>query len=340
MAIGGRSVGTVAKSLIGLGAIVLIFFFLIRGLASNWGDLQTEDIDVQPALLLLSGLLLAGAILLYSVVWAGLISHFAGREPLPLGRLAKVFLYSWMGRYVPGKVAYPVGRFFLGRSLGFSPAALIRSLAYENVLLLVAAFALASVTLVPSLATEWASVLPYLALPVLAVGGVMALHPRVLRWALRFVLQRLGREPADVDWLLSPRQLAKVLALYMGALCLSGVGFYLLILSLTSYSPRYLPLAVGVFALAGIIGMISVFAPAGIGVREGVLVAVLQVTMPLELAILVALVARVWATVVDVLLVAGCLAVDYASGDRILLSAIRGGWGAKVSGDPSEVGDP
>lgn len=340
MVVGGRSIGAVARALVVLGALVLVFFFLIRTLASNWSELKAEDIDVQPALLVLSALLLAGDLLLRSVIWRELLSHFAGPGPLPMGRLSKVFIYSWIGRYVPGKVAFPVGRFVLGRSLGFSSGALIASLAYETVLLLVAACALASVTLIPSLATELESILPYVALPVLAVGGMVVLHPRILSWALRLVLRLRGREEADTTWLLPPRQMAKIIALYAGVFCVSGAGFYVLVLSLTSFSPRYLPLAIGAFTLGGVVGMLSLLVPAGIGVREGVLVGLLQVAMPLELAILVSLVARVWATVVDALVVGGCFAVDYLSGDRILLAAIRRGWRVEAGEASPEAIDP
>ena len=187
-----------------------------------------------------------------------------------------------------------------------------------------AAANLVSVTLVPTLAIESESVWPYLALPALAAGGVIVLHPRVLGRALRFGLRAAGRESVEFKRLLPPRQIAKVTSMYVGAFLLNGVGFYLLIVSLTDYSPRYLPLAVGLFGLAAVVGMVSVFAPAGIGVREGVLVAVLQTTMPVELAIFVALVARVLATVVDLLLIAGCFIYDQLSGERLLISAFRG----------------
>lgn len=331
------SIGGMARGLLALSAIALIFFFLIRSLAGNWGSLRSEEIDIQPALLLVSGLLLAGDILLRSIIWRELLAQASPEERPPLGRLARIFVYSWIGRYVPGKVAVVMGRFYLGRSVGLPSRTLIASIAYENVLFVVAASAVASATLVPSLAAESESVLPYLALPVLAVGGAVALQPPVLRRALSLVLRLLGKEEVTADWMLPTRRMAKVIALYIGVFWLSGLGFYLLIVSVTSYSPRYLPLAVGAFTLGGVVGMFSVFAPAGIGVREGILVGVLQFTMPVELAVLISLVARVWATVVDLLLVGGCFAYDYASGDRILIGALRGARSGEVEASPSEA---
>jgi uncharacterized membrane protein YbhN (UPF0104 family) len=169
---------------------------------------------------------------------------------------------------------------------------------------------------------------------------VVALQPPVLRRALQVILRFLGREPAEADWLLPSRQMAKVILFYVVVFCLSGTGFYLMIVSLTPFSPRYLPLSIGLFTLAGVAGMVSILTPAGIGVREGVIVGVLQFTMPFELAVLISLVARIWATVVDLLLLAGCFIYDFSSGDRLLLSAIRGTREPEAARDPAGAADP
>ena len=324
MQLQSRNVGVIARNLIGFGVIAAIFFFLGRSLVSNWSDLTAEDINIQPAILVASMLPAAAAIVLMAFIWRQIVAYLAGPLQANLGQLPKVFLYSWAGRYVPGKVAYVVGRFVLGRTAGVSGPVLVGSIVYENVLLITTGAAFATLTLLPILAIESESVLPYLVLPFVAVGGVVVLHPRVLGWAVRSAARLLGRElPAD-GWLLSPGQMARLIALVLVVHLVNGIGFYLLLNSVTSYSPRYLPLAAGAFALAGIVGMVSVFAPAGIGVREGILVAVLQTTMPVELAIFVALVARAWSTGIDLFLIAGCFFYDQLSRERLLRKALRG----------------
>ncbi len=313
-----------ARPVIGFGVIAAIFFFLGRSLVSNWSDLSAENVNIQPAILVASMLPAAAAIILMAFVWRQIVAYLAGPAQANLGQLPKVFLYSWAGRYVPGKVAYVVGRFVLGRTAGVSGPVLVGSIVYENVLLITTGAAFATLTLLPILAIESESVLPYLALPIVAVGGAVVLHPRVLGWAVRLAARLLGRELPEDGWLLSPRQMARLIALVLVVHLVNGVGFYLLLNSITSYSPRYLPLAAGAFALAGIVGMVSVFAPAGIGVREGILVAVLQTTMPVELAIFVALVARAWSTGIDLLLITGSFLYDQLSGERLLMRALRG----------------
>ncbi len=98
-----RNVGVIARYLIGFGAVGAIFFFLGRSLVSNWSDLTAEDIDVQPALLVVSTLPVAAAIILQAFIWKQIVAYLAGPDQSNLGQLPKVFLYSWIGRYVPGK---------------------------------------------------------------------------------------------------------------------------------------------------------------------------------------------------------------------------------------------
>lgn len=312
-----------ARYAIGLAIIVLTFFFLGRSLASNWSELRSEELDIQPALLILSGCLLAGDILMRSVVWWDLVGYFAGPSRPAYRLLVKVFLYSWLGRYIPGKVAYLVGRFYLGRSAGAPASALVGSIAYENVLILLTAMMLSALLLVPSLAVESESFWPYLALPAAAIGGVAVLYPPVLRRLLHLAMRITGRDLPDTDWILPPRRIARTVALSTVVFCFSGLGFYLLVASLTGYPMRYLPLAAGTMTLGAVVGTVSILTPAGLGVREGVLVGILQFTMPVELAVLVSVLARIWATVVDLSLVALCFGFDYVSGDRMFLSAFR-----------------
>ncbi len=327
----GRS-RTLLRTSIGLGLIVITVSFLGWSLASNWSDLTAEDVDIRPALLVASALPTALAIMLWAFVWRQIVVYLAPSGRGNSGQLPKIFLYSWMGRYVPGKVAYVVGRFVLGRSVGFSAPVLVGSMAYENVLLVTTGAAFATVALLPMLAIESESILPYLALPLVVVGGAVILHPRVLGWVVRLGARLLGRDLPPEGWQISSGQLAKLIGAFMVTHLVNGLGFYLLIISVTSYSPRYLPLAAGAFVLAGIVGMLSVFAPAGIGVREGVLVAVLQTTMPVELAVFISVAARVWATLIDVVLVGACFAYDYVSGERMLLSALRGSGAEESAG--------
>jgi uncharacterized membrane protein YbhN (UPF0104 family) len=57
----------------------------------------------------------------------------------------------------------------------------------------------------------------------------------------------------------------------------------------------------GADTLAGAIGMIVIFAPSGIGVREGIQLTLLSLIMPKELALIITVVTRLWNVLVDLL---------------------------------------
>lgn len=313
-----------ARPVLGVGLIAAIFTFLALSLVSNWSKLRSEDISIQPVLIVVSAVPLIAAIVLQAFIWRRVVEYMDGAGQQGLNQLPKVFLYSWVGRYVPGKVAYVAGRFVLGRSVGVSASKLVGGIAYELALLLVAGSAFATLTVLPSVAVESEAIWPYLALPAIVAGGFMALHPRVLQWGAEMAARFTGRDLGDFGWILPQRAIVTLGLRYLVVFALNGAAFYLLIVSVTSYSAGFLPLAAGAFALGSVFGLLSVVTPAGIGVREGILVTILHVSMPLELAILISLVARIWTTVADLLVVGGVLAFDYLSGERMLQAALRG----------------
>ncbi len=56
---------------------------------------------------------------------------------------------------------------------------------------------------------------------------------------------------------------------------------------------------IGVSNLAGALGMLAIFAPSGIGVREGILLGLLSIVMPTEFALLVTVTSRLWDVALD-----------------------------------------
>ncbi len=82
-----------------------------------------------------------------------------------------------------------------------------------------------------------------------------------------------------------------------------GVGFFLLVRALYPLPLSQAIYLTGAFALAGCIGSLSVIAPSGLGVREGVLILSLQTVVPNPVAALAAIVARLWASVPELVLI-------------------------------------
>jgi hypothetical protein len=71
------------------------------------------------------------------------------------------------------------------------------------------------------------------------------------------------------------------------------------------------------FAAAYVLGYLALFAPAGLGVREGFLVAFLTPTLGAGGAALAAVTSRVWTTVVEVIPAAAFWLAGMGKGDAV-----------------------
>jgi uncharacterized membrane protein YbhN (UPF0104 family) len=136
---------------------------------------------------------------------------------------------------------------------------------------------------------------------VLAVPFLLLLiAPPVIPFLLRLLPGRLGSGTLDQPLPLG----STVRAALWGAgsfVCL-GAHIAVLVGALTGWSDHTLPLSIGAISLAICVGVLAIPVPAGVGIRDGVLVLVLASILDGADLLLVAVASRVVLLVVDLLL--------------------------------------
>lgn len=232
-------------------------------------------------------------VLLLAGLWRSLLLRLGGGPLTPRAALA-VQAAAWSARYLPGKAGLAVAKVLLP---GGDRVAAGWAVAYEQLLFLGAGAAVVAACASGALALR-SAVLPGAApFAVLAVLGVALLAvaraaPRLDRW----VAARVGGEPrAHPDAL----ELAGRLLGFAAAHLVVGSGFVALLHALGHGATVGALLAIGALTAAHLGGIVAVFAPAGLGVRELLLAAVLAPTLGVAEATAVALVTRAWATLGD-----------------------------------------
>jgi len=277
---------------------------VVAAIAFVWGRRE----DVADAIARLSaaavvGSLAAAVAASYATMlaWRALLADLGARLPLPAA--GRVFFLGQLGKYVPGSVWAVLAQMELGRDYAVRRTS---SAAAGTLLLALAAttgVALA-VAMLPFVGIaglgqyRWVAIG---ALPLLAL-----LHPSVQQWLVRLGA-RILRRPIELPRM-SARGIARATAWITVAWVLFGVHLHLLVGSTCGCSDQSLFLSTGVFALAWVTGFLVVIAPAGAGVREGVLVLGLGATLDPAAALLVALVSRALVTVSDLGLAAVAVA--------------------------------
>ncbi len=255
-----------------LGLLVLVA--LVWALASSWSQVSAEISRVSPLVLVASSLLALLALVMTLVGWRALMADLG--SPLALGPASGVLFVGQLGKYLPGSVWTVVVQAEVASALGVPR----RRTAVAG-LLTVAMSALAGlgvgVVALPTLLRAGGGALSWLVLLVVPVGGVV-LHPRVLNALVARGLRLLRRQPLDRR--LSGRAIATTMAAFVVAWLALGLHLWVLVADLGApASSSWVPSVFG-YALAASVGMVAVVVPAGLAVRE--LILVLLLTGPLD----------------------------------------------------------
>lgn len=252
--------------------------------ARNAGQLAAREFTPDALPLVLAFCAVVAAYLVRFFAWTRLAAVFGLRAGAR--RAARAYFLSMLGRYIPGKVGlalvrieayggHPAGRVALatGMELACAVAAAF--------LLAFAGLAFAPVDLPP--AVRW------LPLPCIALIALL-LHPAFLRRAANAVFRLAKRPPLEG----APRYRTNLglALLYTLPGLLHGAGLFLLLRALADVPLSHYPAVTGAYYLASIAGLVAIFAPGGLGVREGILLLVLPAIVGRETAIVAAIAMR------------------------------------------------
>lgn len=277
---------------------VLVAWFILDRVGLSLADLENVD----PArwtprwgLFLLSCLVLLLGYVLSGVVWGVMVRDMGGSR-LPAGTAVRVWLVANLGRYIPGKLWQIAGLALLARERGVSARVATGAAVLGQGIALMAAALVGVVALLgagPGYRTAG-----FWTLGVLLVLGGLGLAPPVLKRLVPawFRLARVDPPGPDEP---GPGRVLRWGALYLLNWVVYASSFWILVKSFDL--PGTLLETGPAFAAAYVLGYVMVFAPAGVGVREGFLTVFLGPVMGAGTAVVLSVVARVWTTGVEVL---------------------------------------
>lgn len=292
----------VITRLVQVAFVVVAAYFLVAYLIRSWGTIQDFDWTLDPGWLVASGVAFLVYYFAQAVFWWMLLRGCGARSPF--WPAASVWGKSILARYVPGNVFMFVGRAWMSHSQGLSVERVSAAMVYEQAIGVCSAL-LAIAVLFPF----WEYRPGLTALGLLAIPVLVALmHPRVFGPLAGRVLRLFHRPPLDVT--MGFGAVLAVLALFTVDWMVAGAGAWLLARAITGLEIDALPLCIVAYALAYVAGMIAFFIPSGIGVREAVLTASLARRLPGGVALVWALLLRVWVTAMELLFVGLVVGVE------------------------------
>lgn len=271
---GGRAARRGWRKAVRGGFLAVALGFGAWAVASRWDEVAAGFRELTPAMVAASLAAVVGALLGAMLTWRTLLADLGSR--LPVRSAARVFFVGQLGKYIPGTVWPLIAQMEMGRDLGVPRA---RSAA--------AFFLMMPVQLATGLLVAFGTLgwdrfgWLLLLVPVLLV----LLEPRVVNAVIGYGLRRLKRPPLERP--LTRKGMLAALGWALVGWVWYGVHLYFV-------APQGgLVFAIGAFALSWCLGIMTFVVPAGAGVREVAMVAVLAPVMESGPAIAVALSSRV-----------------------------------------------
>ena len=280
---------------VGLLLFAASLAFIVSYAARHWTEVAAVQL-VAPAALGVSILLYAVSHLTTGLSWPLTLSQL--REPIPLLTGFRIGLISQVGKYLPGNVAHYVGRSGLAARAGIP----IRT---------------SGISVVVELTSALAAGVLITALMLFIDHRPVSFLPKIGSSAILLSLAIVAGGAGIVSW--SFRRGYSPALFIIPTLCLtvsfllSGLSFHALAVALGN-PELSMAAAIGSFALAWVAGFVLPGAPAGLGVREAILVSLVGPLIGPGSALTCVLLHRILTALVDgVAALLGYGAFAYAS---------------------------
>ena len=297
--------------------LAVIFYFLGKNLVDlDWHHFFASLKEASVGLLFLSLLLTVAGGLLVALGWGMILRALGQKVPQPA--VLKIYYLSELAKYVPGKIWTAIGRVVMLEKRDVPRMITLTSVGVMLIVLAVSGLLVSLIALPfwPSLESAGEYQTGLLLLLLLPIGLIL-LHPRIFDPVVNWFLRRVEHVEFRVE--LRYRYILLLVLFWCGLWLLKGTATYLLLTIIPdsiidpSLFPRFPWLVFsGIMAVSWIVGTVSPFTPAGLGIAELSIVVLLEslFSIPAGYATLFAVFVRIWNVIAELI----CVAITFRMG--------------------------
>lgn len=294
-----KKITRVAVSLIKFSLLITVLAYVAVSLYDAAGNVDWETLSFSPGHFISGACLIAGSVLagvrVHCFLYGALGSRLSSMQAFILLTVPQA------GKYLPSKFLSLAGHTAIARSFG------IRIVLSGAVTLLLMGLGLASATLIGSVLLlfqttgDGGTLFRFGTVSMLFLVTCLILHPDIYWRMMNVALGLFKQRPLKVKVSLRTMAVLFGLLVLQNGLFLGGIS--VMTTGMVQLSASKLPALVGATCLANVAGFLALFAPAGIGVREGILFAMLTPLSGAGVASLIVVMMRFSQTAVDLLLI-------------------------------------
>ena len=284
----------------------LVFYILVVGFlvafATTLDLTAIFSFEIDWFLIALASLVAIAARFIFALIWRVLLSGMGAEIDQKLSaELLAVYAKAWLGRYLPVSAGWVIGKIYFASNLGITKTKLAVSSLMEAMQQLVIVMSLASLLLLfdPTIA-ELAGGYQVL-LVIVSIIGLISIAPKVFNSVVSFTHKIIRKKAINTDELLDSKTVLKTSGLFFITSILNALSLLLVAVSFDVDLVSNGFLILGISALASALSILVVIAPAGLGVREGILIIGLSLIVSGELALAITVMMRLMSVIWDLI---------------------------------------
>ena len=271
--------------------VLLSFWFIYLQIESSDIDIFETLFNAEP-IIFMAIICIFGVLVLSPIIWKFLMLGSGADVPYRL--CFGIWWTTNIAKYVPGKVSLIAGRAYIARKYGSK--VVLESFVWELII------SVSSAVLAGLFLIELEGIASSMKWSLVFVGIVSLfpiLSPRLTQDLVRKPFSLLGRGDWSQETSMTRRYYCVALILMIVSWFLWGLAHKFILLGLGVDAS--LPLLIGSFAIAWLVGFFAFFLPAGFGAREGVFTFNLSLFLSGGIAGIVAIVSRTLNVLIEII---------------------------------------
>jgi len=276
-----------------LGILYYIIFYIF---IPNIAEIKSFEWEINWIYLVLALVIMVIMWVFKTYIWSLILKKM--NINIPFSETCNIKIQALLLRYIPGKIWGLIkgGQMLKNKETSFKKSIFVMLLDIFYDLYAAVFLFLTTILFIPEF-QKYANI--YI-LIILACSFIF-IHPHVISFMVHLGA-KIVKKKINYTFEISLKESFVFLFLYLCSWLLTGLSLLFLIMGVTEVSFSFLFPLTGIFALAWSIGFLSLIAPSGFGVREGVLGLLLSVYFPLPIAMVIAFLTRILVTALEVIL--------------------------------------
>ncbi|MBN2788946.1 MAG: flippase-like domain-containing protein [Candidatus Delongbacteria bacterium] len=282
-----------------LTLLVIVLFFVVKNIIDNFSNIKEINIsDLNYGFILPALIVSVISMFIPVFAWKYLLGTLG--SDLKLSKAVRIWFISNLGRYIPGKVWQISGLIVLSNKEGVAKKVSSTSVIYSQIVANLTGLFLGSLLMSQDHNNPEYYAYPWFAYNIIGIAVILMVLPYFINNFIDYALKLL-KKPKN-EFKIGYLNFSIYTSMQFMNWLIMGLSFVIFVNIFTELSVIQHPVSLFILPISWTAGLLAIFAPGGIGVREGIMTFYLLMFIDPAYAAVIPWIYRIWLTFFEMLL--------------------------------------